>query len=230
MMLRGLIISIIIAVTHLSFAQRVRALRVNKDYEKYRISEHFDYLHDDFDSAKTTWVGDIRVEFDSIFPGTIKNCFNALKDRATKLGANGFKVTEADISSYGDNKYIEMSLYWIRMENRDENLVLHKSRDVYLFGFLGYHQEIDGYDVSIQNDEFVMPSLSFKKYAFKSKTDVTVGLGSKMRGAKTSFRIEEKMYPKFIYFKMISGSFKNAWIDEYPLSFGLFLTHILRKN
>ena len=222
------IISLIL--TSSVYAQKVKVLKFNKGFEKYRDSKHFDYVHDDFDSTKLTWVANCRVTFDTIVPGMIGESFKKLKEKSNKFGSNGFKVIGSDLDSFGPNKYIDIAVYWIRMEDRSENLALHRSNTVYLFGFLGYHKEIEGYEVSIQDDSFIIHALTYKVFTYPIGTDVNVQLGSKMRGKQTGFIMEERMYPKFFYFNMLKGSFKNAWIDEYALSYGTFLTQILKKE
>ena len=160
----------------------------------------------------------------------IGESFKRLKEKSNKSGANCFKVKETDIFKHGRGKHITISVYWLRMEDRAKNLKLHQSCDVYLFGFLGFHKQIEGYDVKIQDKEMLIRALTYRKFNFEPKTGISLQLGSKSRGTRTSFVTEEDMYPKFYYFTMVKGSYKNAWIDEYSLSFGLFLTKILNKE
>jgi hypothetical protein len=229
-MIKALLTYVFIVFAWQTSAQKVKIMSFNSSFEKYRASHNFDYLHADLDSSKFTWVADYLVEFDTVIPGMIGESYKKLKEKANKYGANGFKVKESDIFKKGRNKHIIISVYWIRMEHRGENLELHKDLKVYLFGFLGHHLLIDGYQVKIQDESITLHSLTYRVFAYPSKTDVIIQLGSKSRGAKTSFKMEEGMYPKFFYFNMVKGSFKNAWIDEYSLSFGLFLTEILEKE
>ena len=210
--------------------QSIKVKGFNDEYERYRNSHHFDYIHPDFDTSKLTWVADLRVEFDTVLKGMIGESYKELKEKANRFGANSFSVEESDIYSFGKTKFIDLKVYWLRMEDRGDNMALHRSNDVYLFGFLGYHQEIEGYEVEIQEEDFTMRALTYRHYSYPVKTDVTVQLGSKIRGAKTSFKMHERMYPKFLYFNMVKGSFKNAYIDEYSLSFGVFLTRILEAD
>ena len=225
-----LFLLIFIGIGHSAEAQKVRVLKYNKEYEKYRVSKYFDYLLEDFNEDKVTWVADYKVSFDTVIPGMIWESYQSLKEKANQFGANGFRVKDSDVYTPGQKKHIEISVYWIKMENRNENLTLHQANKVYLFGFLGHHQEIEGYDIKIQEDRFVMHSLSYKEFSYPIKTDVEVQLGTKSRGKKVYFKMEERMFPKHYYFNMVKGSFKNAWIDEYGLSFGIFLTNILRKE
>lgn len=229
-MLRLTNILIVLLFVPVVYGQSVRVRAYNNAYEKYRNSHNFDYVHDDFDSSKMTWVADITAEFDTVIPGMIGETYKKLKERANKFGANAFTVDESDIFSLGKSKYITMKVYWIRMEDRGENLNLHKENKVYLFGLLGYHNEIDGYEVALQDKDFIMHALTYREFQYPPKSTVTVQLGSKTRGTTTSFLMEENMFPKFFYFSMVKGSFKNAWIDEYSLSFGIFLKHILKPE
>ncbi|MBD3636661.1 MAG: hypothetical protein HUJ25_04910 [Crocinitomicaceae bacterium] len=228
--MKQVILTILFCLPYFCISQHVDVLKYNDQYERYRKSRYFDYVHEDFDSANLTWVADLRVEFDTVLRGMIGESYKELKEKANQFGANGFKVNASNIYKSGKDKYIEISVYWIRMENRNENLELFKDNKVYLFGFLGYHQDIDGYDVEIQDESFIMRALTYREYSYPPKTDVTLALGSKIRGTEISFKMEERMFPKFFYFNMIKGSFKNAWIDEYSLSFGTFLTQILEKD
>lgn len=217
-------------VSYSADAQKVRVLKYNKEYEKYRVSKHFDYLHEDFDKEKVTWVADYKVSFDTVIPGMIWESYQSLKRKANQFGANGFSVMDSDVYTLGQKKHIEISVYWIKMENRNENLLLHQANTIYLLGFLGHHQEIEGYSIKIQDEQFVMHALSYKEFTYPVKTDVEIQLGTKSRGKKVYFKMEERMFPKYYYFNMVKGSFKNAWIDEYGLSFGVFLTNILQKE
>lgn len=229
-MYKILSILFLIGIGSSSFSQKVRVTGYNKDFEKLRDSQHFDYVHQDFDGTKLIWVANIKVSFDTVIPGMIGESYFELKDRANQFGANAYKILASDIYKIGQDKFIEIGVYWIRMEDRNENLLLHHSHSIYVFGFLGFHQDIPGYDVKVQETEFVMQSLTYKVSTFPVKTKVTVQLGTNSRGSKVECYIEERMFPKFYYFNMVKGSFKNAWIDEYSLSYGVFLSKILRKG
>lgn len=230
MAFKKVIILFVLTLSLPVFGQKVRSLRMNNNYEKYRDSRNFDYVHEDFDSTKLTWVADIRVEFDTIIPGIIGEAFKRVKERANKNGASGFRIIDSDIFKLGRGKYIDVAVYWVRMEDRGDLMALHQTNKVYLFGFLGHHREIQGYNVKIQDEEFIMKALTYREYEFPVKTKVAVQLGSKARGAKVHCIMEERMYPKFYYFNVVKGSFKNSWIDEYGLAYGHFLTQILRKD
>ena len=219
-----------VILTSNSYAQKVRVNAVNRDFEKYRSSTVFDYIHEEFDTTKLIWVADMTVQFDTIIPGMLGECFKQLKEKATRLGASGFKVNESDLESFGEQKFISISSYWIRMEDRGENHKLFNDNKVYLFGLLGFHQSIDGYPVTVNDAEFTIHELSYREYEFLDDQRIHLMLGSKSRGAHEHLHVKDGMRPKFYYFNMVKGSFKNAWIAEYKENFGLFLTKILKKE
>ena len=223
-----LIISFVL-VSVVSKAQQLRVVDLNREHEKFRKVTNFDFAHPDFDSSKLTWVADLHISFDTVIPGMIGECYKQMKDKANRYGANAFRVKSSDIYTLHDEKYIEVAVYWIRMEDREENLKLQKEKKVYLFGFLGYHEEIDGYDVQVNDEDLVMRSLSYRVYEFEDVDQIEIQLGSSLRGTKEYVRIEKNMDPKFFNFHMVTGSFKNAWIGEYDQSLGLFLTQILER-
>jgi hypothetical protein len=211
-------------------AQKVKVDVFNKSYEKYRNSNHFDYVHEDFDTTKLTWVADLTVKFDTVIPGMIGESFKLLKNKANRFGANSFQVSESDIYTEGNDKFISIKIFWLRMEDRATNDSLFRSTDVYLFGLLGHHQEIEGYEVSLGDDSFTMHALSCRKHSYQVGEEILLQLGTKVRGASVQIKIREYMYPKFYYFSMLRGSFKNATIQEYPLEYGLFLSKILSNE
>lgn len=214
----------------LSMGQKVKVNGFNRDFEKYRNAQNFDYIHDDFDSTKLTWVASLTVKFDTVIPGMIGECFKQLKEKSNRLGANSFRVDEADIYTTTEEKFIRISCYWNRMEYRTENLMLFKQTKIYLIGLLGYHSSINGYNVTIDGESLLVKELSYHEFDFEAGDKVHLRLGSKSRGAEKYIYMEEREYPKFYYFALIKGSYKNAWIDEYSPSFGVFLTKILNKK
>jgi hypothetical protein len=202
----------------------------NRDFEKYRNTHDFDYVHDDFDTSKLTWIADFTIRFDSVIPGMIGETYKMLKEKTNRFGGNSFKVTDSDIFTFGDNKYVSISTYWIRMENRKENEELFKQNTIYLFGLLGHHSEIPGYDVAVNDDEFIMLELSYRQYEFEDDTKVILKLGSNMRGHETHIHIKDGMFPKFYFFNQVKGSFKNSWISQHDKYFGQYLIHILSRQ
>ncbi|MEZ4924259.1 MAG: hypothetical protein R2780_13890 [Crocinitomicaceae bacterium] len=227
-LLRVISIILICWMGSYTFGQKVKVDALNREYEKFRVSDHFDFIHDDFDTAKLIWVADLTVSFDTIIPGMIGETFNVLKERSNKMGANAFKVRASNIYDAGSTKYISISAFWLHMEDRDSNEVLFRSPEVYVFGFLGYHEEIDGYDIEVNKDQYVMHALTYRKRSFAAGDHVNIQLGSKTRGAEVQFKAKEDMVPKFYYFSMIRGAYKNAIIKEYDKHFGMYLTRILQ--
>jgi len=212
-----------------SYSQKIKVNGFNRDFEKYRNAENFDYIHEDFDTTKLTWIATLTIQFDTVVPGMIGECFKELKEKSNRFGANSFMVEESDIYTTTEEKFIKISCYWNRMEHRAENLSLFKDTKVYLVGFLGYHSSIDGYDVTIDGETLLVGELSYYEYEYEAGDKVHLRLGSKSRGAEKYIYMEAKEYPKFYYFTLVKGSYKNAWIDEYSPSFGIYLTKILRK-
>jgi hypothetical protein len=210
-------------------AQKIKVNAFNKDFEKLRNPSHFDFVHQDFDSSRLEWVADLTIKFDTAKTGMIGECYKLLKEKANRFGANGFRVKESDIYKLGRDKFITISAYWIRMENRAENLKLMNDNTVYLFGLIGHHSAIPGYEVTVGEDKMIMNELSYKKFTYENKNQVLLRVGSKSRGAEKRVTISDGMKPKFYYFHMIKGSFKNAWIDEYSPNYGMFLISILKK-
>lgn len=213
-----------------SNAQKIRVNNFNRHFEKYRNAENFDYVHADFDTTKLTWIATFTIKFDTIIPGMLGECYKRLKERSNRFGANAFKVKESDIFTTTGEKYIRISCYWVRMENRSENLTLFKEPKVYLFGFLAYHSSIDGYDVVLNGEQLLLKELTYREYEFKSGEKIHLRLGTKSRGAEKHIIIDEDEYAKFYYFTLVKNSYKNSWIDEYSPSFGIYLSKILRKG
>jgi hypothetical protein len=116
------------------------------------------------------------------------------------------------------------------MEDRNENLALFNSNCIYLFGFLGFHSEIEGYNVAVNDQDFVMRARSYRKFEFLDDQKINLLLGSKSRGDSKTIHIHDGMKPKYYYFNMVKGQFKNAYMAEYDENYGNFLIHILPNN
>ena len=212
------------------YAQHLKVDGVNPNYEKYRESSYFDYIHEDFDTSNLTWVADLTITFDTIIPGMIGETYKLFKEKANRYGANSFRVRASNIYDNGPDKYVSISTYWLRMEDRDSNEVLYKNQEVYLFGFLGYHEEIDGYSVELNDQGFTMHALTFRARKFNKGERVRIHLGSKVRGSSVEFKVSEDMKSRFYYFSMMRGSFKNSSIKQYDRDFGMYLSQILQKE
>lgn len=224
----GVIIFCLFAIS--SHGQKLRVDRVNKEFSSYRKSDHFDCIHDNFDSTKLTWVADLTVTFDTINPGTIRDIFRTFKEKATKFGANGFKVNSSDIFTIYEEKHISISTFWLRMEDRDENLNLFKEPVVYLFGFLGYHLTIEGYELKVGEEEYILSELRYRVYPLKIGQTLYVQQGGNIRGDYRNIKYEKHEFPKYLFFNRVTGAIKNCWIDEYDLNFGEFLLRILVRD
>jgi hypothetical protein len=221
---------LVVFLSSLAFCQKVRVEKVNQEFERFRNTTDFDYLHEDLDSTKRIWVADLTVKFDTVIQGMLGECFKQLKEKSNRFGANAFTVVNKDIFIYGSEKYISIKCYFIHQENRGENLNLFNEKSIYLIGFLGYHYAIEGYEVKLDEKEMVLYELSFMKFSYENKKLVKLLLGSKSRGANQTVKIKEDMKPHFFYFNMVKGSFKNAWIAEYDLFYGIYLSKILKKS
>lgn len=209
------------------FGQKIRVDGFNRDFEKYRNTTDFDYIHADYDTTKLTWIADFTVKFDTIIHGMLGECYKILQERANRFGANSYRVLNSNLLSNNEEKYISIEVFWNRMEDRDENQSHFISNTLYLFGYLGYHSEIDGYKVAINDQEFVMRALTFRKFEFLDDQKISLTLGSKSRGDSKTIHIRDGMKPKYFYFNMVRGQFKNAYMSEYDESFAQFLINIL---
>lgn len=228
--MKKLVFLIVLLNASLGLAQKLKVDAMNKTHEKFRDSHHFDYIHDDYDTSKLIWIADLTVTFDTIIPGMLGESYNLLKSRANKFGANAFRVKESNIFDTGPDKFISISTFWLHMEDRDSNEVLFHAPEVYLFGFLGYHEEIDGYEVSINKKDYTMHALTFRKESFSDNERIDLQLGSKARGTSVEFEVSEKKEPRYYYFSMVRGSFKNAMIKQYDRDFAMFLTQVLQEE
>ena len=213
-----------------SYAQKIRIRASNKDFDQVRIVSKFDCVNDDMDTSKYIWVADLSVEFDTVLPGTLEGIYREFWTRANHVGANAFKVKDSDLYTVGEKRFITLSVYWLRMEYRDENMTLFNSPDVYYFGLLGHHVDLDGYDVSFNGQDLLLRELTYHHFSAEDNEKVEVSIGGRSRGDITTFIAEAKTLPRYFYFKQATGSFKNAWVYEYDWNMGEFLVSILEKN
>lgn len=216
-------------LTQNAFGQKYRIMASNKQFEAYRAVTKFDCIHDDFEVEKLTWVADYSVMFDTIKPGTIEEIYRTLWTRANRIGANSFKIDNSDIYALGDDKFIDVKLYFLPMERRNENMHLFRSDKVYLFGFLGHHVQLSGYEIEYNELELLITELSYRFYHLG--TDKAVIRFGKRKGHELHLKgHEDHRMPHYIYFKQTVGEKQNKWIDEYEWQFGEFLIQILDKG
>ena len=82
---------------------------MSKEFERFRNTTDFDYLHEELDSSKSIWVVDLTVKFDTVIPGMLGECFLELKEKANRFGANAFQVTGNDIFINGSETPLKIS-------------------------------------------------------------------------------------------------------------------------
>lgn len=225
--MRLVVFAILFMATSGIYGQKLRVDAVNDQFEMYRKTDHFDYLHEDLPDSCFTWVADYTISFDSILPGTLRSVFLELKDKSNRMGANSFRVTTSSIYSFGNEKSISIKSCWLRMEHREQNQELFRVPKVYIFGFLGYHRSIEGYQIKVNEEEFILKELRFRSYPLRKGQPFYIQQGSNIRGDYRNVSYEEKMQPKYFFFNKVTGALKNCWIDEYEQNFGEFLLRIL---
>ncbi len=224
---KGFNILVFLILSTVSHSQKLKVDDVNPDFKKTRNSSHFDCINDSLSNEYYTWVADYTIKFDSVYPGKIKKVFEMFKAKANKMGANSFIVKNSDIYPSHEHKFISISAYWLKMEDRNYNHQLFKESKVYLFGFLGHHRAIEGYRVRLNEEDFIMSELRYRSFLFKPGKQIDLIQGSNMRGDKRSFVMEDNQYPRYFFFNKVTGAFKNSFIGEYDMNFGEFLLRIL---
>ncbi|MFT5824109.1 MAG: hypothetical protein ACI8ZM_005375 [Crocinitomix sp.] len=211
-------------------AQKVKVTKMSKDYFRHADVEGFYYLHDKATPEMYEWIGDIRIELDTIRPKTIKNIYKKLNIKGNKLGANAFRVIDSDIYSYGDKKFISLGIYHLRWENRDQNLSLFHGKKIYLFGFLGHHKRIGGYKVAVNGEKMLLEELRYKFIQPKVGRIVKVKLGGGLKKDAVKIEIKSNMLPRYYKFEIFKGAFNKGEISEHEWSFGELLIRILDKE
>jgi len=213
-----------------ALGQKYRIAKTNPAFQKVRADENFDCIHENFDTSMYQWVADYVVTFDTVQPGTIETTFKEVWERANRLGANAYKLTGSDLYCIGEPRHYELSVYWLRMEDRDSNLHLFNSGDVYLFGFLGHHVELDGYEVVSGEEEILVEELTCYHFDMEHDQKVDIRIGSKNRGEIHNVRANANTLPEYLYFQHTTGGGQNAFISTYPWNFAEFLIRALQKG
>ncbi|NOQ72933.1 MAG: hypothetical protein GQ574_13070 [Crocinitomix sp.] len=211
-------------------AQKVKVTKMSKDYFRHANVEGFFYLHEKATPEMYEWIGDIRIELDTIKPGTIKAIYNKINKKGNKLGANAFRVIDSDIYSYRNEKFISLGIYHLRWENRDENLSLFQGGKVYLFGFLGHHKRIAGYKVAVDGRKVLLEELRYKFIQPKVGQVLKVKLGGGLKKDEVKVKIKPNMLPRYYKFEAFKGMFRRGVISEHEWSFGELLIRILDKE
>jgi hypothetical protein len=211
-------------------AQKVKINEMSKDYFRHTNVEGFFYLHEKANPDNYEWIGDVRIELDTIKPGTIKTIYNKLNVRGNKLGANAFRVIDSDIYSYGNEKFISLGIYHLRWEDRDENLKLFQGRNIYLFGFLGHHKKIDAYKLLVGGQKVLMKELRYKFIKPKVGSVLKVSLNRAFKKHEVKVNIALQMMPRYYKFNVYQGMFSRSVISEHEWSFGELLIRVLDKE
>jgi len=211
-------------------AQKVRLTQLNQNYTRLPNVEGFDYIHDDLDRETFNWIADAIVEFDTIFPTTIKDYYGKLVEKANKLGANGFRVNDAQLHVVGTIRTITLSFFFINYENRKKNADLFHAKKLYLFGFLGYHQRVDGYEIKLNEQKLVINELTYKEVDLNSNSPIRLQLIQGLKKDLVEVSIDNTMNPRYYKFDYYEGMASRGRISEYDWSFGEFLLRILKKE
>lgn len=210
------------------FAQRVKVTDVNVNYFRHAGVGGFYYLHDDLEENAYQWIADLKISFDSIYPQTISETYTKFKTKGNRMSANAFRVVQSDL--YAKKKYIKIKIYYLKRERKDLNRSLFNVNKAYLFGFLGHHQNIQGYSVEINDERIFLEELRYKEIDIKEgdRLSIKIGKGSK----KNAFKIEGKKEFRTYYlnFHLFKGMFTRGYIDEYDWSVGEFLKRILKRE
>lgn len=211
-------------------AQKVKVTKMNKDYFRHTDVEGFYYLHDNARTEMYQWIGDVRIELDTIKPQTIKTIYQKINAKGNKLGANAFRVIDSDIYSYGNKKFISLGIYHLRWEHRDENLSLFRGQNIYLFGFLGHHKKIEGYRVAVDGEKLLLEELRYKYIQPEVGHDLKVKLGNGLKKDEVKVEIEQQMLPRYYKFEVFKGVFSRGVISEHEWSFGELLVRVLDRE
>ena len=187
-----------------TYGQKLKVTAVNDNYFHHEKVEGFICLHEQMPEYGYTWIGTIRIEMDTIVRNSLENIYQMTQERANRLGANAFRVSEGDIFSFEDQKFIEFNIYHLRLENRDENRALFYSKSFYLFGFLGHHRNMEGYTVKLNGDKLLLDELSFYTFQPEIGDEVLVEIGGWFKKDKHKFRISTQELSRYFFIPHVS--------------------------
>ncbi len=228
---RSLFILLAIVLPSAVFSQKVKISEISQDYYHHQDVEGFYYLHEDLENDEAFyWVADLRVDFDTIYPHTINQIYRRFLVKANKLGANSFRVEGSDIYANGGDKYVKVKTYFLRQERRAANKELFYDNVVRLYGFLGHHQSIEGYDVSINDKKMLLTELRYKEIKLTIGDHLKIKILGGLRGEIVEFDVTPNLVKKYYYFELFKGMMSKGKISEYSWGFGELLAHILRKD
>jgi hypothetical protein len=228
--MKGYLLFLLTFISMSLFAQKLKVTAVNDNYFHHEKVEGFICLHDEMPDYGFTWIGTIRMELDTIVRMRLEDTYKMAQERANRLGANAFKVKDADIFSFKGQKFIEFDIYHLRMENRDENRALFYSKSFYLFGFLGHHRNMEGYTVKLNGEKLMLDELSFYTFQPAIGTEVVVEIGGWFKKGKHTYRVAAQELSRYFSFQMYRGLFRTHEINEYDWSFGEYLLKVLKKK
>ncbi len=225
-----ILLPLFMLLTFTATAQTLKVLRLNRDAFRHPKVEGFSYLHDDANTSGHEWIGDVRVAFDSIYPTTLKEIYNLFATKANKISGNAFRVINSDIHKQGKDKFIELGIYYLNYENQTENLNLFENNLIYLFGFIGHHQDIEGYNLEINGKKILLEELTVKTIRPNVNEILQIKLMNGLKTDEIQVKIETKMLPKYFKFEIFKGAFSRGLISEHEWSYGEFLARIFKKQ
>lgn len=211
-------------------AQKVHIIDMNRDFVRQNNVEGFEYLHDEMNNDTYAWLANVLIEFDTIHPKTLKEFYLKLNERANKMGANAFRVKDADLSQTSESKFIELDFFFLNYEDRKENKYLFRDESIYIFGFLGHHKNMAGYKIEINQQKLIISEQSYLEIHPKIGDELQIKLGRGLKKDELNTIIEEGMFPRYYRFNVYRGPFSRSVIDEHEWSFGEFLIRILTKR
>jgi hypothetical protein len=213
-----------------SFAQKLKITEINSDYERFEHVGDFDYLGDEADLSTFNWVANFTIHLDTIYPKTILKTFEMFREKANKLGANSFRVSDSNIYATGNSKFISISVFYLNRENRMDNFNALKTNNVYLFGFLGHHQSMDGYKIEMGTQNLVIHELEYIKRTLKKDEVLLVHMGKGWKAIEKTITQKVNAPTVFLTFGVFKGLFRRGTILEYPNNFGEYLVRILNER
>ncbi len=225
-----LIASLILFVVFQGFGQRVKIMDISPDYFRHNDVSGFYCLHPEIEKEAYEWIATVKVTFDSIYPNTLTNLYDKLTDKSNRLRANAFRFRRADIFTTIDEKYIELDVYYLKMERRDLNYSLFDKNKVYLFGFLGYHQNIEGYTIEINGEQLLLSELRYKEISLPAGVPVEIKLDKGVKADVINLTGTKDMKPVYYEFDIFKGMFTRSKITTYDINLAEFLKPLLKRE
>jgi hypothetical protein len=123
-----------------------------------------------------------------------------------------------------------LGIYYLNIENHKENINLFENNLIYLFGFIGHHQDIEGYNLEINGKKILLEELTVKTIRPNANDVLQIKLMNGFKTDEIQVKIEPKMLPKYFKFEIFRGAFSRGLISEYGWSYGEFLARIFKKQ